>query len=52
MWAGKRRGFITEERTTLLVGGDQGTPIRPLAWEPPYAAGAILKRQKTKNKIK
>ena len=33
-------------------------PIRPLAWEPPYAAGAaqeiatttITKRQKTKNK--
>ena len=23
------------------------TPIRPLAWEPPYAAGANLKRQKT-----
>ena len=26
-------------------------PIRPLAWEPPYAAGVALKRQKTK-KIK
>ena len=25
-------------------------PIRPLAWEPPYAAGVALKRQKTKNK--
>ena len=24
--------------------------IRPLAWEPPYAVGAALKRQKTKNK--
>ena len=23
-------------------------PIRPLAWEPPYAEGAALKRQKTK----
>ena len=23
-------------------------PIRPLAWEPPYATGAALKRQKTK----
>ena len=21
-------------------------PIRPLAWEPPYAVGAVLKRQK------
>ena len=29
------------------------TPIRPLVWEPPYAAGVALekaKRQKTKNK--
>ena len=25
-------------------------PIQPLAWEPPYAVGAALKRQKTKNK--
>jgi len=25
-------------------------PIRPLAWEPPYAVGAALKRQKTKKK--
>ena len=24
--------------------------IRPLAWEPPYAASAALKRQKTKTK--
>lgn len=24
--------------------------IRPLPWEPPYAQGAALKRQKTKNK--
>ena len=23
-------------------------PIKPLAWEPPYAAGAALKRQKKK----
>ena len=27
-------------------------PIGPLAWEPPYAPGAILKRQKTKKKKK
>ena len=30
-------------------------PIRPLAWEPPYAAGMALKknkRQKTKTKTK
>ena len=25
-------------------------PIRPLAWEPPYAVGAALKRQKQKTK--
>ena len=25
-------------------------PIRPLAWEPPYAAAAALKRQKTRKK--
>jgi len=24
--------------------------IRPLVWEPPYAAGVALKRQKTKGK--
>ena len=27
-------------------------PIQLLAWEPPYAAGAALKRQKTKKKKK
>ena len=27
-------------------------PIGPLAWEPPYAVGAALKRQKTKKKKK
>jgi len=27
-------------------------PIRPLAWEPPYAMGAALKRQKGKKKKK
>ena len=25
-------------------------PIRPLAWEPPYAEGAALNRQKDKTK--
>ena len=25
-------------------------PIRPLAWEPPYAVGTVLKGQKTKDK--
>ena len=27
-------------------------PIQPLAWEPPYAAGMALKRQKDKKKKK
>ena len=27
-------------------------PIRPLAWEPPYALGVALKRQKTKKRKK
>ena len=26
-------------------------PIQPLAWEPPYASGSALKRQKTKKKV-
>ena len=26
------------------------TPIQPLAWEPPYAEGAVLKRQTKQNK--
>ena len=26
-------------------------PIRPLAWEPPHAAGAALKDKKTKKKF-
>ena len=26
--------------------------IRPLSWEPPYAVGVALKRQKDKNKTK
>ena len=27
-------------------------PIRPLAWEPPYAAGAALEKPKKQNKTK
>ena len=27
-------------------------PLKPLAWEPPYAAEVAMKRQKTKNKNK
>ena len=31
-------------------GVGQQQQLRPLAWEPPYAAGAALKGQKTKEK--
>ena len=34
----------------LWRGPAATAPIRPLAWEPPYAAGAALKRQKIKIK--
>ena len=27
-------------------------PIRSLAWEPPYAAGAALEKEKKKKKVK
>ena len=36
----------------LLHRPEATAPIRPLVWEPPYAAGVALKGQKTKNKIK
>ena len=38
----------------LWCGPAATAPIRPLAWEPPYAAGAALekaKRQKRKKKL-
>ena len=35
----------------LWCGLAAGVPIRPLAWEPPYATGATLKGQKTKKKF-
>ena len=33
----------------VAVAGTVAAPIRTLAWEPPYAEGEALKRQKTKN---
>ena len=33
-----------------VLGGRGVAPIRPLAWELPYAMGTALKRQKNKNK--
>ena len=32
----------------LWHGSAAIAPIRPLAWEPPYAMGVALKREKTK----
>ena len=34
----------------LWRGPAATAPIRPLAWEPPYATGVVLKRQKEKKK--
>ena len=34
----------------VKVGGT--APVRPLAWEPPFAEGVALKRQKDKTKNK
>ena len=39
MWRGCGCGVVT-------------APIRPLAWGPPYATGAALKKQKEKKKKK
>ena len=36
----------------LWRGPAATTPTGPLAWEPPYAVGAALKRQKTKKQNK
>ena len=46
---GRRRG---SDPTLLWLwrGPAAAAPIRPLAWEPPYVAGAALKRQKKKKK--
>ena len=37
---------------TLLCRLTATAPIGPLAWEPPYAAGGALKRQKMEGKKK
>lgn len=46
--------YVSDPELLWLWRGPVTTaPIRPLAWEPPYAIGAALekvKRQKTKNK--
>ena len=44
---GHRRGLAL----VLLWGRPAAAaPIRPLAWEPPYATGVALKKTKGKNK--
>ena len=35
----------------LWCGPAAMAPVRPLVWEPPYATGAALKRQKKKKKV-
>ena len=44
---GCRRGW---DSTLLWLWGRPAAtaPISPLAWEPPYAVGSVLKRQKKK----
>ena len=44
---GRRRGF-DPELLWLWRRPAAVAQIGPLAWEPPHAAGAALKRQKTK----
>jgi len=46
---GCRRG---SDPTLLWLWSRLGatTPIRPLAWEPPYATGAVLKRKRKRKK--
>ena len=46
---GRRRG-LDPELLWLWCRLAATAPIGPLAWEPPYAAGAALKRQKKKKK--
>ena len=46
-----RRRSLDPALLWLCRGPVSTAPIRPLAWEPPYAAGAALKRQKTNKSI-
>ena len=46
---GHRRGL---NLALLWLSLAAAAPIRPLAWEPPYATGAALKRQDQKKKKK
>jgi len=46
---GCRRG--SDPALWLWLTPEATAPIRPLAWEPPYAVGTALKRQKKKIKV-
>ena len=48
---GRRRG-LDPVSLWLWCRPAATTPIRPLAWEPPYAVGAALKRTKRQKKRK
>ena len=48
---GHRRG-LDPELLWLWCWPVTTVPIEPLAWEPPYAVGAALKRQKDNNNKK
>ena len=44
--------FKEFKKPNLTIGLAATALIIPLGWEPPYALGVALKRQKIKNKIK
>ena len=47
-----RRGGLDPALLRLWHRPVAAVPIRPLAWEPPYARGAALEMAKTKNETK
>ena len=47
-----RRWYSNPTLLWLWRGPAATAPIRPLAWDPPYAEGMALKRQKGKKKKK
>jgi len=48
---GRRRG-LDPALLWLWCRPAATAPVRPLAWEPPYAAGAALEKAKRQKKIK
>ena len=48
MWLGSRVAVVVAVWRRLVAT----TPIRPLAWEPPYAAGAALEKKAKRQKKK